>query len=177
MAILIFKWSFLVHWLLTGYASQSPAADHLSDHPLYITVTELNYNAADKNLEISCKIFTDDFENALAGIHHSKIDLTTPKDKTIADKQVYDYIKNNLQIKLDGKPVNLEFVGYEKETDAVWSYLQAGNTTRAPKTIEIYNSLLYDAYDKQINLMHVSVGGTRKSGRLNYPDKETKFQF
>ena len=177
MAILLFKWSFLVHWLLTGYASEAPGADHLSDHPLYITVTEINYNAEDKNLEISCKIFTDDFENALTGIHHTKIDLTTPKDKAVTDKQVFDYIRGNLQIKLDGKPVNLEFVGYEKETDAVWTYLQVSNTAKAPKTIDIHNSLLYDAYDKQINLMHISVGGTRKSGRLNYPDKDTKFQF
>lgn len=177
MAILWFKWSFLVHWFLTGYAPSAPAGGNAPAHPLYITVTEINYNAEDKNLEISCKIFTDDFENALTGVHHSKIDLTAPKDKTVADKQVYDYIKSNLQIKLDGKLVNLEFVGYEKETDAVWSYLQVSNTTKAPKTIDIYNSLLYDAYDKQINLMHISVGGTRKSGRLNYPDKETKFQF
>jgi hypothetical protein len=177
MAILMFKWSFLVHWLLTGYASQTSVADHLSDHPLYITVTEINYNAGDKNLEISCKIFTDDFENALTGLHQSKIDLTTPKDRAVADKQVFDYIRGNLQIKLDGKLVNPEFVGYEKETDAVWTYLQVSNTARAPKTIDIHNTLLYDAYDKQINLMHISVGGTRKSGRLNYPDKDAKFQF
>jgi hypothetical protein len=177
MAILLFKWSFLVHWFLTGYAASAPMGVKAPAHPLYITVTEINYNAEDKNLEISCKIFTDDFENALTGIHHSKIDLSTPKDKAVADKQVYDYIKNNLQIRLDGKPVSLEYVGYEKETDAVWSYLQVSNTARAPKTIDIHNSLLYDAYDKQINLMHVAVGGTRKSGRLNYPDKETKFQF
>jgi hypothetical protein len=177
MAILLFKWSFLVHWFLTGYASQAPVSDHLSAHPLYITVTEINYNAQDKNLEISCKIFTDDFENALTGVHQSKIDLTTPKDKALADKQVFDYIRGNLQIRLDGKLVNLEYVGYEKETDAVWTYLQVPNTAKAPKTIDIHNSLLYDAYDKQINLMHISVGGTRKSGRLNYPDKDTKFQF
>src|SRR5688572_9570646 len=177
MAILMFKWSFLVHWLLTGYAADKPTVTIPPAHPLYITVTEINYNASDKNLEISCKIFTDDFENALTGVHQSKIDLTTPKDKAVADKQVFDYIKGNLQIKLDGKLVNLEFVGYEKETDAVWSYLQVSNTAKAPKTIDIHNSLLYDAYDKQINLMHISVGGTRKSGRLNYPDKDTKFQF
>ena len=177
MAILLFKWSVLVHWFLTGYANQAPVADQSPAHPLYITVTEINYNAGEKNLEISCKIFVDDFENALAGIHHSKIDLSTPKDTALADRQVYGYIKNNLQLRLDGKPVNLEFVGFEKETDAVWSYLQVPNITKAPKVIEVYNTLLYDAYDKEINLMHVSVGGTRKSGRLNYPDKETKFEF
>lgn len=177
MAILMFKWSFLVHWFLGGYAPAAANDHNPPPHPLYISVTEINYNAEDKNLEISCKIFTDDFENALSTLHHSKIDLTNPKDKAVADKQVYDYIKTNLQLKLDGKPVNLEFVGYEKENDAVWSYLQVSNTGKAPKTIEIFNSLLYDAYDKQINLMHVSVGGSRKSTRLNYPDKESKIQF
>lgn len=177
MAILLFKWSFLVHWLLAGYANKPPAADHLSIHPLYITVTEVNYNAEDKNLEISCKIFTDDFENALAIVHHGKVDLTNPPDKAAADKQIFEYIRNNLQLKLDGKPVALEYVGYEKETDATWSYLQVSNTAQAPKTIDVHNTLLYDAYDKQINLMHISVGGKRKSGRLNYPDKDAKFQF
>jgi hypothetical protein len=39
------------------------------------------------------------------------------------------------------------------------------------------NSILYEAYDKEINLMHVTVGGERKSTRLNYPDKEASFQF
>lgn len=177
MAILMFKWSILVHWFLTGYTPNAPVAAISPAHPLYISVTEINYNAEDKNLEISCKIFTDDFENALTAIHNSKIDLTAPKDKAVADKWVQDYIKNNLQLKLDGKAVTLEFVGYEKETDAVWSYFQVSNTTKAPKTVDIHNSLLYDAYEKQINLMHLSVGGTRKSTRLNYPDKEAKVQF
>jgi len=177
MAILLYKWSFLVHWLLTGYASTAVSVGNPPAHPLYVTVTEINYNAGDKNLEISCKIFTDDFENALTSVNHAKIDLTNPKDKAAADKRVYEYIKNNLQLKLDGKPVSLEFVGFEKETDAVWSYLQVSNTAKAPKTIDIHNSLLHESYDKQINLMHVSVGGTRKSTRLDYPEKEARLQF
>ncbi len=177
MVILLYKWSFLVHWLLMGYNNPATTVENRAAHPLYVTVTEINYNAGDKNLEISVKIFTDDFENALTTLNHSKVDLTTPKDKAVADKQVYDYIKGNLQLKLDGKPVSLEFVGFEKETDAVWSYLQVSNTAKAPKTIDIHNSLLHESYDKQINLMHVSVGGTRKSTRLNYPDKDVKIQF
>jgi disulfide oxidoreductase YuzD len=177
MAILLFKWSILVHWLLAGYTGQVPAEGQLSDHPLYITVTEINYNAEDKNLEISCKIFTDDFENALRIMHRTKIDLTNPPDPALANKQVYEYIRANLQIKLDGQPVSLEYVGYEKETDATWAYLQVGNIAQAPKVIEIRNSLLHDAFEEQINLMHVSVGGKRKSGRLNYPNKDAKFEF
>ncbi len=73
--------------------------------------------------------------------------------------------------------MTLEFVGFEKENDAVWSYFEVKHISTAPKKIEVVNSILYESYDKQMNLMHVSVGGNRKSTRLNYPDKEATFQF
>jgi Domain of unknown function (DUF6702) len=34
-------------------------------HPLYISVTEINHNAKDRILEVSCKIFTNDLETVL----------------------------------------------------------------------------------------------------------------
>jgi hypothetical protein len=154
-----------------GQAS-SPALPH----PLFVSVTEINHNATDKNLEVSCKLFTDDFEKTLGSIYHKKVDLTTPANKAETDKEVAEYIRKRLVVTLDGKPVTLEFVGFERENDAVWSYFQAA-TPVAPKKVEIRNNILYEAYDKQINLMHVSVGGNRKSTKLNYPDTEAKFEF
>ena len=174
MAILQYKWSFLICWLLAFPGKDVPGP---AFHPLYISVTEINHNAADKNLEISCKIFADDFEKTLASVYNKKTDLSSPKDKAEADKLVTEYIKTHLVIKLDGKPVTLEYVGYENENEAVWSYFQVPNVAKAPKKIEITNSILFETYDKEINLMHVSVGGNRKSTRLNYPDKDAKFEF
>jgi hypothetical protein len=172
MVILLYKWLFLVSSLLNGGHSEVLPARH----PLYVSVTEMNYNAAEKNLEISCKIFTDDFEKTLANSYRTKVDLTTPASKAEADKMVKEYIKTHLQLKLDGKAVSLEFVGFEKENDAVWSYFEV-RTAAAPKKIEVVNTILYESYDKQMNLMHVTVGGNRKSTRLNNPDKEAAFLF
>lgn len=175
MAILLFKWFFIS--LLAGLGSKEgrDARGNLN-HPFYVSVTEINHNAGDKNLEVSCKIFTDDFETALTKMSGSKVDLFNPKDKAEVEKRIASYLKKHLVIKLDGKPVILEFVGFERENEAVWSYLQVSNTV-APKKMEINNDLLYDAFDKQINLMHVSVGGNRKSTKLNYPDASVSFQF
>jgi hypothetical protein len=156
----------------SGHSGALPAR-----HPLYVSVTEMNYNAADRNLEISCKIFTDDFEKTLANINHTQVDLTAPANKSEADKMVAAYIKSHLQLKLDNKTVNLEFVGFEKENDAIWSYFEVKNTTAAPKRIDVVNTILYESYDKQMNLMHITVNNNRKSTRLNYPDKEASFQF
>jgi hypothetical protein len=172
MVILLHKWLLVLCSLLPAV----PGATVPAMHPLYISVTEMNYNATDKNLEIACKVFADDFEKTLASIHHTKVDLTNPANKTTADKMVSDYVKGHLQLKLDNKPVTLEFVGYEKESDAIWSYFQLSSAA-APKKIDVVNTLLFESYDKQINLMHVSVAGNRKSTRLNYPEKEASFNF
>ncbi len=50
-----------------------------SPHPLYISVTEINHNAKDKILEVSCKIFTNDFETVLEKIAKTKVDLSPAK--------------------------------------------------------------------------------------------------
>ena len=176
MVILLYKWLFLASAFFSGGHSGKPT-DPLARHPLFVSVTEMNYNTADKDLEISCKIFTDDFEKTLSNVYHTKVDLSAPANKKENDKLVNDYVKTHLQLKLDNKPVTLTFVGFEKENDAIWSYFEVDNTTTAPKKIEVVNTILYESYDKQMNLMHVTVGGNRKSTRLNYPDKETSFQF
>jgi len=176
MVILLYKWLLLAS---TMFSAGEPAVVKTDNarHPLYISVTEMNYNATDKNLEISCKIFTDDFEKTLANNYKTKVDLTTPADKNEANRVVKEYVKNHLLLKIDNKAVALEFVGFEKENEAVWSYFEVKNITVAPKKIDVVNSILYEAYDSQINLMHVSVSGKRQSTRLNYPDKEAGFSF
>ena len=176
MVILLYKWLLLASTIL-GNGDLPIGKTAGARHPLYISVTEMEHNAVDKTLEISCKIFTDDFEKTLAGVFKAKVDLTAPADKGEADSMVREYIKSHLLLKVDNKAVTMEFVGFEKENDAVWSYFEVKHIATAPKKIDVTNTILYESYDKQMNLMHVKVNGNRKSYRLNYPDKEASFQF
>ena len=41
-------------------------------HPIYVSVTEIQHNVKDKSLEVSCKIFTGDFEAILKSKTKSK---------------------------------------------------------------------------------------------------------
>jgi hypothetical protein len=145
-------------------------------HPLYITVTEINHNAKDKVLEISCKIFTNDFETVLEKAGGAKVDLSAPKDKAAADKLIAAYVGRHLRLKVDGKPVELHFVGSENQDDGTWSYFQV-NGIATVKRIDAGNDLLYDGFNQQINIMHVTVGGQRQSTRLDYPEANASFQF
>ncbi|MBZ5856544.1 DUF6702 family protein [Flavihumibacter profundi] len=145
-------------------------------HPFFVGVTEIQHNSKDHTLEISVKLFADDFEKALAKINNVPVDLTQPKDSVRTNQFVASYLQKHLLLKLNGKPVQMVFIGFEKEREAAWCFLQVNNVPSVQK-IEIDNTLLYDAFDQQINLMHVIVNGERKSTKLAYPDQHTEFVF
>ena len=145
-------------------------------HPYYISVVEINHNPTDKTLEISCKIFTNDFEATLEKNYKTKVDLVNPPDKSAMDKLVSDYIKKHLSVKADNKSASLSYVGFEKEDEAVYSYFQVDNVP-AVKKIDVSNSILHDFSDQQINIIHCTVGGKRQSDKLDYPKTEASFQF
>lgn len=145
-------------------------------HPFFVSVTEFNHNQNDKTIEISCKMFAEDFENTLKNQYKINIDITHPKDAKLVEKHMYEYLQKHLQLKINGKPITFQFIGYEKEDEALWGYLQVNNLP-VVKKIEVMNNILYESYNTQISIMHASVGGTRKSTRLVYPDTQASFEF
>jgi len=175
MATSVYKWFLVVGFLsLVSWTEVQKPLQPPVTHPYYLSVVEVNHNATDKTLEISCKIFTNDFESIIEKNYKSKIDLANPKDKAVADKWVADYITKHLSFKADDKAVNFSYVGYEKEDEAIYSYFQVNNIATVKK-VEIVNSLLHDFSDQQINIIHCTVGGKRQSTKLDYPKTEVSF--
>jgi hypothetical protein len=145
-------------------------------HPFHVSVVEINHNAAEKTLEVTCKIFTDDFEKVLAQNFKTKVDLINPTDKKAMDSLVKKYVILHLSISSDGKPVSFTYIGFERDNEAVYSYLQVDQISGVKK-LDITNNLMYDIFTDQINLMHVVVGGARKSTRLDYPKTNAVIEF
>ncbi len=145
-------------------------------HPLFVTVTEIEHNAKQKTLEISCKIFTDDFEKALRAAYKIKIDLLDPKQKITMNNLVNDYVEKHLKISVDGKATFLKFVGYEKIEEGIYSYFEIINIPSLKK-IDITNDLLYEYKIEQMGLIHVTVGGKRQSTKLSNPEKNVVLIF
>jgi hypothetical protein len=145
-------------------------------HPFHVSTTEINHNATEKTLEITCRIFTDDFESALAKQYNTKADFSNAALKKNMDSLAKKYILLHLQLKAEGKAVMMSYLGFEKENEATYVYFQADNVPTAKK-IEAVNSILHNVYDDQINIMHVIVGGNRKSSKLDYPTTQAAFTF
>jgi hypothetical protein len=145
-------------------------------HPFYLSVTELNFDKNEKNIQISCKIFTDDFEKTLRTQYKTEIDLIHPKDKTLAEKQVSEYIQKHLSLKVNARNLPYHFIGFEIEQEAVWCYFETEKTV-APIKLEVSNAILYESLPDQTNIVHATVNGVRKSAKVGFPDKIMNFEF
>lgn len=168
MASILYKWFFTTGLCLIFTSTPS--------HAIYVSVTSIEHNAKEKTLEVSCKLFTDDFEKVLRNIYKSSVDLINPKDRSAMDKLINNYVQNHLQIDTDGKPVTLKYLGYEQEEEGITSYYEAVNINQV-KNISIKNNLLYEYQTEQIGLMHITVTGIRKSTKLNYPNDKVFIDF
>ncbi|MBA3664860.1 MAG: hypothetical protein H0W61_11725 [Bacteroidetes bacterium] len=145
-------------------------------HPFYLGVTDLKYNAPQKSLQGTVKLFTNDFEDAIKKVYKVQIDLINGKDKESNNTILKDYLKNHLKIKINGKAAALDLIGYENEAEAVWMYVESVNCA-LPKKIEIENTLLYDQVKSQINIVHCDVKGNTKSSKVTNPEKSIVFDF
>jgi hypothetical protein len=148
----------------------------LAPHPFYIAVAEMNHNAKDKIIEVSCKMFADDFEQILEKNYNTQLDITQDKYKAAFDKYVPDYINKHLQVVVDGKAATLKYIGYEQEKGSAYCYFEIDNISSFKK-ISVTNSILFDFIDKQTNIIHVTENGTRKSSKLDFPEKNAEFSF
>ena len=145
-------------------------------HPIYVSVTEIQHNAKDKTLEISCKIFTSDFEAILKSKTKSKVNLLQPADKTLMESLVNQYIQQHLKIKVDGNLKPMEFLGYEQNEDAIQSFFEI-NDVATLKKIDVQDDILYEYKSEQISIIHVVVNGNRKSTKLVNPDNSVSLNY
>jgi hypothetical protein len=189
MVVKLFKWFALsiIYWgtsFTTINHSQIAHPNNLTVfplpkayyHPFYISVTEINQNAKDKTLEISCKLFAEDFEITLNKDYTTPVDFSNEKSKPVLDKLIPDYVSKHLGIVIDGKPVKLTYIGFEKDKESAFCYFQVDGVGPCKK-LDVVNSLLHDFNDGQINIVHVMVNGKRQSTKLDYPARQASFSF
>lgn len=146
-------------------------------HPFYISMTDVNYNRQEKSVEISVRIFTDDFENALRKHHPNvNIDIVHPASEAQMNDFVKAYIEQHLNLSVNNAPAGLRYVGYESQQESIWTYFEIENVTKLEQ-LTVNTSLLYDYSKEQSNIIHVSANGKEHTTKLAYPDKTAHFRF
>lgn len=153
---------FILSWLLTLM------------HPFFVSVIDVNHNAKDKNIEISVKIFVDDFEATLKKNYQRNIDLHKASNDVQVNKLIHNYIETKLQIVIDGKPQTMNYLGFDVQKESVWIFLEVNEIPHVKK-INFNCNLLYDFEQKQMNIINAKANGVEKNYRLDYPKSSLEF--
>jgi len=168
MASILYKWFFMAASCLL------PAGGNV--HPIFVSIVEIEHNASEKTLEVSCKIFTDDFEKALRDTYKTHVDLLEPKSHEAMGKLVSDYVKKHLSLQVNGKACTLQYKGYEQIEEAIYSYYQVDDVATVKK-ISVKDNILYEFKPEQMQLLHITVNGNRKSTKLQNPEDNVSIEF
>lgn len=145
-------------------------------HPFYVSVSTIEQNEQNKTLEISCRIFYDDLENALKKEGFATDDILRPKNKLSFEKGLAAYLEKNFKIKINNSPLRIRYLGYQIEEDAAWCFMEIPGVGHIDQ-ISILNSILYQQHSSQTNIIHVTVKGNRKSTKLALPKTTVTFQY
>ena len=145
-------------------------------HPYYVSVTEIEYKPATGELEIACKIFTDDLELALRQTFQEPVDLYNQSQQQKNERLLQQYFEKHLGVTGNNKPMKFSLLGSEIQEEACWSYLLIKNVPKL-KSLTVFNNLLYHSRKDQINILHFRVKEKRQSHRLTYPDQTFTFRW
>ncbi|NER18606.1 peptidase E [Spongiivirga citrea] len=114
------------------------------------------------NLQITIRLFIDDFEDVLQERYDQSIILNEDNNPALIENSIGKYLSKKLNIKLNGKDATLNYLGKEYDNDIVKCYVEIENTNEI-KSVSVTNKLLFDLFEEQQNIVHLRLKGKRKS--------------
>ncbi len=143
-------------------------------HPFHVSICEMSYNGKTGCFEISYRIFTDDFEVALAGISKDKMDLLIDFESEKSKLLINDYLNQHFEIWIEGQKIALNYLGSEHVDDAIWNYLES-EKIEFSSPIKIVNDVLFEIFSDQMNLIHLNKEDKKRSFRFDRDNPEVEF--
>lgn len=126
-------------------------------HKFHASFARMNYNNQEQSLEITLRLFADDLENILSKRANRHIHIGKTED---APHLTLAYLQESFELRgRDGRIKQLQWIGMEPEVDTVWIYIET-KVREDVGELSVRNRILFDLFDDQLNVMHISYNGT-----------------
>ena len=148
----IFTFSFFVYLLFV----QSTI------HPYYVSTLEIDYRPDRMALQITMRVFTDDWQLML-NTHYDKtlrLDPDTDTEKVLTHSS--DYFQQHLELNLNGTDVTPSVLGKEYQDDQLLLYLEIAGVAEL-QTLAVSNRILFAELEGQQNIVRIKTPTKRKS--------------
>lgn len=145
-------------------------------HKYYLSVTDVEYNAEAKSVQLIIRIFYDDLEDVLNERYDKKFTLSDRSDQEEIDNYLKKYLTSKIKIRVNDKLRKLQFIGKEYEDDYVVCYIETSGVDSMTK-FEIENELLIDLFPEQKNMIHTKIYKRQKSFLLTRESAKAMLNF
>ena len=133
-------------------------------HKFYVSVTNISYSEKDQSLQITSRIFIDDFEQVLLERYGIEAYLATDSETALADEYIEKYLKTKFLMFVNGEQKQYKVLGKKYDNDIMICYLEIPEIhIEKIKSLAVQNELLTDLFDAQQNVVHFKVKGKKKS--------------
>lgn len=145
-------------------------------HNVYSSFTEIEWNANDNSLEVIVQIHGHELETKLSLMLDERMSFLEEADLPRLEAATGNLLSQNLLLMVDGKPVDLLFLGLETDGQSVVAYLEQ-DWPEAPREVQFMNRLFLDDLAGQVNSVLVTVGDNRQGGDITVDSGPISFIF
>ena len=133
-------------------------------HKFYVSVTNINYSEKGQAVQITSRVFIDDYEAVLFERYGIETHLATDLETEMAKTYIEKYLRTKFLVYLNGEQKSYNFLGKKYDNDVMICYLEIPEVGRDYiKSIAVQNEILTDLYEEQQNVVHIKIKGKKKS--------------
>jgi len=145
-------------------------------HKYYVSVTEVDYIKDKQSVQITSRLFIDDFEKVLRERYNENVVLAGKKETKEVNQYIEAYLRSKMKVRINDNDMNFIFIGKEYDVDIIQCYIEIQNVQQI-NSIEITNEVLFDLFEDQQNMIKTKINSKQKSFLLNQNNKIAVLNF
>lgn len=145
-------------------------------HKFYVGIFQIEHNHSRERLEVTCRIFADDLDQALEKKYKSKFHFADARTDAQELDKFRSYLSEKFQITIDQKLLKPEFKSAEFENGVMVSYWVIPSV-KSLKKISVRNIVLFDFVTTQQNIIQIKAANQKQSLLLTADDPEGSVVF
>ena len=131
-------------------------------HPYYVSTMEIDYRPNRSALQITIRVFTDDWQLMINTVYDQDLRLDPDSDAAQTVIHSSDYLQKEIELKLNDTEVQPVFLGRDYQNDQIVFYLEVKDVAEL-KTLAFSNSILFELLEGQQNIVRIKTPTKRKS--------------
>jgi hypothetical protein len=129
-------------------------------HDFHVSIAQAEWD--NELVKCTIRVFSNDLEMVLQEEYGEDYLL----ESALEDQRMGEYIKSKFGLNAEGKDLKGQFIGLEIDYDLSYIFLEFP-LKKAPKTLEITNSLFFDYFEDQSNIVNVQIESILRSAFLS----------